>query len=69
MKKFVLTVTEDGGFCNVETEANGFTAYEIIGILYSKIHDIYKQWEVPAEFTRKRIHEDGTVEMIEEVLD
>ena len=67
-KKFVLTVTEDsdGGFL-IETENAGFNALELLGILTSKQHDIFEQYEHPTKFVLKAIYPDGTEEIVDEV--
>ena len=69
-KKFVMTVTEgsDGNFL-VETENSGFNTFEILGILTSKQHDIFKQNEQPTKFVRKAIYSDGTVEILDKEND
>ena len=67
MKKFVLTVTDDGKVVNCASEVQGFNTMEMIGILEWKLRDIFKQIDEPDEFTRKRINEDGTVDIVEEV--
>lgn len=65
-KKFVLTATvrPDGTFC-IESENTGFDTLEILGILSAKEHDIHRQAEMPSEFVRKMITENGTTVIVD----
>lgn len=58
-KKFVMTVTEKDGSGTVDCTNEGFTAFEILGMLRMKEEDILAQIKYPAQFKRYYIDKDG----------
>lgn len=64
MAKFIMMATIEDGKLHIETENQGFTGLEIIGLFESKKEDILRQMKHPAEF--KRIVDDGIMVTEEE---
>lgn len=58
-KKFTIIATEKDGQGVINTENEGFTALEILGILKAKENDILEQMKMPADFKRYTIDKNG----------
>lgn len=58
-KKFVMTFTEKDGSGECRCENDGFTAFEILGMLRMKEEDILEQIKMPAQFKRHYIDKNG----------
>jgi hypothetical protein len=43
MKKYTITLTDDGESISCESVNDGFATLELIGLLEWKLHDIYEQ--------------------------
>lgn len=57
MKKYTIEVTSENGTCNVSSTNDGFTAFELIGILESKKLDIIAQMtgEIKPTITKREV--------------
>ena len=68
MKKFVMTVTNDGINILIDGENTGFNAMELVGILEAKKQDILDQMNHPEKYKHvRKINVDGEQLSIEEV--
>ena len=68
MKKFVMTVTDDGVNILIDGENTGFSAIELVGILDAKKQDILDQMNHPEKYKHvRKINVDGEQLSIEEV--
>ena len=68
MKKFVMTVTDDGVNILIDGENTGFSAIELVGILDAKKQDILDQMNHPEKYKHTRIlNKDDDQISIEEV--
>lgn len=65
-KKFTFEVIAKDGAITMESNNDGFTALEVIGILETKARDIYEQMRMPAKFKRIKIKEDGAYAIVKE---
>ena len=59
MKRFNLTITDDGGYVTEDSENEGFSAFELLGFLEMKQQDILEQIRRPDNFVRRLV--DGTI--------
>ena len=68
MKKFVMTVTDDGVNILIDGENTGFSAIELVGILDAKKQDILDQMNHPEKYKHvRKINVDGEQISIDEV--
>lgn len=68
MKKFVMTVTDDGVNILINGENTGFSAIELVGILDAKKQDILDQMNHPEKYKHvRKLNVDGEQLSIEEV--
>ena len=68
MKKFVMTVTDNGVNILIDGENTGFSAIELVGILDAKKQDILDQMNHPEKYKHTRIlNKDDDQISIEEV--
>ena len=68
MKKFVMTVTDDGVNILIDGENTGFSAIELVGILDAKKQDILDQMNHPEKYKHvRKLNVDGEQLSIEEV--
>lgn len=68
MKRFVMTVTEEGGSLLIDGENSGFNAIELVGIFEAKKQDILDQINHPEKYKHVRhVNVDGEQIAIEEV--
>ena len=68
MKKFVMTVTDDGVNILIDGENTGFSAIELVGILDAKKQDILDQMNHPEKYKHvRKINVDGEQLSIDEV--
>ena len=68
MKKFVMTVTNDGDNILIDGENTGFTAIELVGIFEAKKQDILDQMNHPEKYKHvRKLNVDGEQISIEEV--
>ena len=68
MKKFVMTVTDDGVNILIDGENTGFSAFELVGILDAKKQDILDQMNRPEKYKHvRKLNVDGEQLSIEEV--
>ena len=66
VKKFTLTITDDGEMLHCDGENQGFTICELISLLELKKNDLIEQWRNEVDFTRTVKYPDGRVETISE---
>ena len=66
MKKYTLTVIDDGNTIHFDDNNEGFNTLEIMGIMELKTRDIYQQIQAPAKFTGTATDEAGNVLVREE---
>ena len=68
MKKFVMTVTDDGVNIHIDGENTGFSGIELVGILDAKKQDILDQMNHPEKYKHvRKINVDGEQLSIEEI--
>lgn len=68
MKRFVMTVTDDGGHILIDGENTGFSAIELVGIFEAKKQDILDQMNHPEKYKHvRKVNVDGEQIAIEEV--
>lgn len=68
MKKFVMTVTDNGVNILIDGENTGFSAFELVGILDAKKQDILDQMNHPEKYKHTRIlNKDDDQISIEEI--
>ena len=68
MKKFVMTVTNDGDNILIDGENTGFTAIELVGNFEAKKQDILDQMNHPEKYKHvRKLNVDGEQISIEEV--
>ena len=59
MKKFSLTVTQDGDRVTIDCTNDGFYPLEIVGLLEWRKQDLMEQIQHPERYTRTVKTEDG----------
>jgi hypothetical protein len=68
MKRFVMTVTEEGGNIHIDGENSGFSGIELVGIFEAKKQDILDQMNHPEKYKHvRKVNVDGEQIAIEEV--
>lgn len=60
VKRYTLKVEEVGGVMSMNSRSDGFNAFELLGILYHKAHDIEKQLadEVKPDIIKREVIEE-----------
>lgn len=59
-----MTFDTEAETLNIESEVSNCNAFEILGMLEAKRHDLMRQLYNPNEFIRTRRHENGESEAI-----